>query len=238
MSALERVQGAFSGLKAEVFLTRDATPCFEIGASDVHEACRRLREAAGFETNTFVTAIDRYPDEPRFQVCWQFLSLAHNDRVRIQARVASSEARVPTIIDLYPGAAYSERECYDMFGITFAGHAELRRLLMPEDYGHFPLRKDFPHQGIEPDRLYREWDARRHERAAATARAAMEARSPDAGPSRAARSERSAAVSDERPTGARRARSSAASDARYGAAGAARSIDATEASSVARRDER
>jgi len=69
---------------------------------------------------------------------------------------------VPSIIDLYPGAAYAERECYDMFGIVFDGHADLKRLLMPDGYDHFPLRKDFPHQGIEPDRLYREWDAARH----------------------------------------------------------------------------
>jgi NADH-quinone oxidoreductase subunit C len=166
VSTLERVQGALSDLASEVVSARDGTPCLAVASKDVHEVCRRLRDTAGFETNTFVTAIDRFPAEPRYQVCWQFLSLAHNDRVRILSRIRSDEARVPTIVDLYPGAAYSERECYDMFGIEFDGHAGLQRLLMPEDYDHFPLRKDFPHQGIEPDRLYREWDAKRHERAA------------------------------------------------------------------------
>ena len=69
---------------------------------------------------------------------------------------------LPTCIDLWPGAAFSERECWDMFGIRFEGHVpNLERLLMPEPYEHFPLRKDFPHQGIEPDRLYREWDRAR-----------------------------------------------------------------------------
>ena len=68
---------------------------------------------------------------------------------------------MPTCTDLFPGAAFMERECYDMFGVRFEGHAHLRRLLMPEAYGHHPLRKDFPHQGIEPDRLYREWDRER-----------------------------------------------------------------------------
>jgi NADH-quinone oxidoreductase subunit C len=174
VSTLERAQGALAGLKADVVLARDGTIVFAIAGQDAHEACRRLRDAAGFETNTFVTAIDRFPAEPRFQVSWQFLSITHNDRVRLVALVPSSDARVPTIVDLFPGAAYSERECYDMFGIQFDGHAGLRRLMMPEDYDHFPLRKDFPHQGIEPDRLYREWDARRHARAAETARVARE----------------------------------------------------------------
>jgi NADH-quinone oxidoreductase subunit C/D len=62
-----------------------------------------------------------------------------------------------------------ERECWDMFGIRFDGHENLRRLLMPEAYGHHPLRKEFPHQGIEPDRLYREWERERIQRAEAKA---------------------------------------------------------------------
>jgi NADH-quinone oxidoreductase subunit C len=165
VSTIERVRGALSGLSSEDVPARDGTACLAIAAEDAHEACRRLRDTAGFETNTFVTAIDRFPAEPRFEVCWQFLSLAHNDRVRIVACVGSDDARVPTIVDLFPGAAFSERECFDMFGIVFDGHPGLKRLLMPEEYGHCPLRKDFPHQGIEPDRLYREWDARRHENA-------------------------------------------------------------------------
>jgi len=62
---------------------------------------------------------------------------------------------------LWPGASYMERECYDMFGIRFEDHPDLKRLLMPDGYGHHPLRKDFPHKGIQPDRLYREWDRER-----------------------------------------------------------------------------
>lgn len=164
MSALERVQAALSDLNPKLVPARDGTPCFEIEAQHLHEACRRLRDVCGFETNTFVTAIDRFPAEPRFQLCYQFLSVAHNDRVRLYARVPGSEPRVATITDLWPGTEYSERECFDMFGIVFTGFAGLKRLLMPEDYDHFPLRKDFPHQGIEPDALYNAWFKRRFER--------------------------------------------------------------------------
>jgi NADH-quinone oxidoreductase subunit C len=168
VSTLERVQAALSGLNVQILASRDETPHLSIEPADVREACRRLRDQAGFETNTFVTAIDHYPAEPRFQVCYQFLSVRHNDRVRLSARLAGEGARIDTIADLWPGAQYAERECFDMFGIVFAGHrseaGELKRLLMPEDYDHYPLRKDFPHQGLEPDKLYNEWFNRRFER--------------------------------------------------------------------------
>jgi NADH-quinone oxidoreductase subunit C len=166
LNTLSRIEPALAGLEFKVVAARDSIPCLEIGAADAHEVVRRLHDACGFDTCTFVTAVDRFPAEPRFEVVWQLHSLAHRDRVRVKARVADS--RIPSIVDLFPGAAYSERECFDMFGIVFEGHAGLKRLLMPEDYDHFPLRKDFPHQGIEPDRLYREWDKRRHERARET----------------------------------------------------------------------
>jgi NADH-quinone oxidoreductase subunit C len=121
----------------------------------------RLRAGAGFEQCTLITAVDKLPREPRFEVVYQFLSFTHSDRVRVRARLGESDAVLPTCIDLWPGAAFSERECWEMFGIRFEGHDPLGRLLMPEAYEHFPLRKDFPHQGIEPDRLYREWDRAR-----------------------------------------------------------------------------
>lgn len=155
-------------MNAKLVPARDATPCFEIAPTDVRRAIQRLRDTCGFETNTFVTAIDRHPAEPRFQIYWQFLSVANADRVRVTTRVTSDAPRVASIGDLYPGAQYNERECFDMFGVVFEGHSShaggLKRLLMPEEYDHFPLRKDFPHQGIEPDRLYNEWFQRRFQR--------------------------------------------------------------------------
>lgn len=117
--------------------------------------------------------MDHHPRTPRYEVLWQFLSMAHGDRIRVRCLLEGEDPTVPTCIDLWPGAAFMERECYDMFGIRFEGHEGLRRLLMPEGYGHFPLRKEFPHQGIEPDRLYREWERRRLERARAAEEAAQ-----------------------------------------------------------------
>lgn len=162
-ATIERVNAAFEGLAFESSQPRDGMPTYVLEVGDVRAALERLKQRAGFESNTLVTAIDRQQSSrtPRFELVWQFLSFSHNDRVRLVCRVSEQQAEVPSCSDLWPGASFSERECYDMFGIQFSGHPDLRRLLMPEGYGHFPLRKDFPHEGIEPDRLYREWDRER-----------------------------------------------------------------------------
>jgi NADH-quinone oxidoreductase subunit C len=164
LNTLERIRPALGALADRNAVARDGILCLEVEAREVRALAERLRGACGFQTSTFVTAVDRFPDEPRFEVVWQFHALASGDRVRVRARVAGALPRVPSLVDLYPGAAFSERECFDLFGIEFEGHPGLKRLLMPDGYDHFPLRKDFPHQGIEPDRLYREWDRARRER--------------------------------------------------------------------------
>jgi NADH-quinone oxidoreductase subunit C len=163
-ATLERIQTALAGLEFEVLAPRDGTPQICVEADALHAVLERLRDEAGFRMVTFVTAVDRLGEqalEPRFEVYHQLLSVAHADRVRVRTRVPSDAAAVPTCTDLWPGASFMERECWDLLGIEFEGHPDLRRLLMPDGYGHHPLRKDFPHQGIEPDRLYREWDAER-----------------------------------------------------------------------------
>jgi NADH-quinone oxidoreductase subunit C len=140
---------------------RDGMACVRVAPAALAAALRALRDSAGFESVTLVTALDHHPRSPRFEVVHQLRSLAHNARIRVLTRLADDAPHCPTCIQLWPGAAYMERECFDMFGVVFDGHAGLKRLLMPEGYGHHPLRKEFPHQGIEPDRLYREWESER-----------------------------------------------------------------------------
>jgi NADH-quinone oxidoreductase subunit C len=155
-----RTAALLAGLGGVPRATRDGLPSFVVPVAGLRAAFEALR-AAGFAQNTLVTAVDLHPLEPRYEVVWQFLQHAPFERVRLYSAVRSDAARVPSCCDLWPGASFSERECYDMFGIDFEGHPDLRRLLMPEGYEHFPLRKDFPHQGLEPDRLYRQWDRER-----------------------------------------------------------------------------
>lgn len=166
-SALERARLALGERFREAPPQRDGMPCLAVDAHAVRDVCRALRDRAGFDTATFVTAIDRYPKEPRYELVVQLLSVEHADRVRLVSPLAGTAPTAPSLTPLWPGASFMERECYDMFGIRFEGLADHRRLLMPDEYEHHPLRKDFPHQGIEPDRLYNEWDRRRRRRARA-----------------------------------------------------------------------
>ena len=92
---------------------------------------------------------DYLPDEPRLGVHYQLLSMERTDRLNVKTRLAVDEARLPSVVDLFPTADFQEREVYDMFGVVFDGHPDLRRILMPEDYEGFPQRRDFP-MGGEP----------------------------------------------------------------------------------------
>jgi NADH-quinone oxidoreductase subunit C len=163
----ERVEGALEGLEPQFHEAADGMVTLSIPLESAHACAERLRDAASFEVCTLITAVDHYPASPRFELCWQLQSLTHGDRVRLHAFAAGDPPSAPSLTDLWPGAAYYERECFDLMGITFEGHHDfrgrenLRRILMPEAFEHHPLRKDFPHQGIEPDRLYKRWDAER-----------------------------------------------------------------------------
>lgn len=161
MSALERLKAAGAPASLVERASRDGNPCLGIDSAEAHALLSTLRDACGFETVTFLTAIDRGGSKGRFEVCWQLRSFEHTERIRVTTRIDEDAAHVRTVTDLWPGTAYMERECFDMFGITFEGHEGLKRLLMPDGYDHFPLRKEFPHHGIEPDRLYREWERSR-----------------------------------------------------------------------------
>ncbi len=93
--------------------------------------------------------VDYYPDEPRLGVLYELLDMKRVDRISVKARVSTDEPRIPSVVELFPGADFPEREVYDMFGVVFDGHPDLRRILMPEDYDGFPQRRDFP-VGGEP----------------------------------------------------------------------------------------
>ena len=93
-----------------------------------------------------VTAVDfpdREPDEPRFDVVYQLRSLQHNDVCRIVVQVVDEDPRVPTLERVFAGMDWHERECWDLLGIVFEGHHDLRRILLPDDWEGHPLRKDY-----------------------------------------------------------------------------------------------
>ena len=121
------------------------------------EFMRDLRDddLLAFKICLDVTAVDRYGQEPRFEVVYHLYSVALKMRLRVKTRCGDRDKRVPSVVHVFPGANFHEREVYDFFGIGFDGHPDLRRILMPPEYEHFPLLKDFPLEGIEPEKVYR-----------------------------------------------------------------------------------
>jgi NADH-quinone oxidoreductase subunit C len=111
------------------------------------ETCRALRDADALKFTTIieVTAADYFPREPRFEVVYHLLSIPRRQRVRLKVRVPDGGS-LPTVQGIWKGAGWPEREVWDMFGIVFEGHTDLRRLLMPEDWEGHPARKDYPVQ--------------------------------------------------------------------------------------------
>jgi len=112
-------------------------------------AAERCREDAKLKYNLLsdATCVDRYPSEPRFELNYQLVSIVRRDRVRLQVRLSANDAVVDSLIPVWPGANWLEREIFDLFGIRFTGHPDLRRILLPDDWEGHPLRRDYPVEG-------------------------------------------------------------------------------------------
>jgi NADH-quinone oxidoreductase subunit C len=123
----------------------------EVAPARVKDVLLYLRDGDDepFDFLASLHGCDYLPDAPRLGVHYQLLSMDRCDRLGVKVRVPLEDARVPTVVDLFPTADFQEREAYDMFGVVFEGHPDLRRILMPEDYEGFPQRRDFP-MGGEP----------------------------------------------------------------------------------------
>jgi len=104
-------------------------------------------KAAGYNAFEDMTAVDWFPSEPRFQLSYHILSHAYKERVRLRAMVSGAAPAVESATSVWPGANYYEREVFDLFGVRFEGHPNLRRILMPDDWEGHPLRKDYPVEG-------------------------------------------------------------------------------------------
>jgi NADH-quinone oxidoreductase subunit C len=117
----------------------------------IAEACRFLKEQHGFDVLADLTGADRGPeDDPRFEVNYHLFSTKHFNRLRLKVLLSEDDAKVETVTGVWKTADWHERETFDMFGVVFEGHPDLRRILMPSDFDGFALRKDFPLRGYEP----------------------------------------------------------------------------------------
>jgi len=119
-----------------------------VAAGSIRETLQHLR-GKGFNFLASVHGLDYFPEEPRLGVQYELLDMHEVDRLTVKVRVPLDAPHVPSVVADWPTADHQEREVYDMFGVIFDGHPDLRRILMPEDYVGFPQRRDFP-MGGEP----------------------------------------------------------------------------------------
>lgn len=147
----ERLQKQFPDAILSVHLDESrAELSARVQAARIVEVARYLHDAPemAFDHITDICSADYPSDQDRFEVIYQLLSLPHGLRIRLKARLPEDNPSIASVTGIWKGAEFLEREVYDMMGITFTGHPDLRRILMPEDYAEgYPLRKDFPAEG-------------------------------------------------------------------------------------------
>ena len=110
----------------------------------------QCREAANLQFNFLsdATCVDRYPAEPRFELNYQLVSISRGGKIRLRTRVGGDNPSIDSLVPVWPGAGWMEREIFDLFGIRFDGHPDLRRILLPEEWEGYPLRRDYPVEGF------------------------------------------------------------------------------------------
>jgi NADH-quinone oxidoreductase subunit C len=168
--AVEKVRSALPGAAVEAGEFRGQW-WIEVPRERAVEALRALRDdpGLGYSFLSDLTCTDHPEEEMRFRVVWILTSFSRRDRVRVRARCPESDPTVPSATGLWATANWLEREAFDMFGVRFTGHPDLRRILMPQDFDRFPLRKEFPMEGERSDRDWARWVIERARRSEAEA---------------------------------------------------------------------
>ncbi len=124
-------------------------PILHIDPARIVAVCRFLKDQQQFVRLSAVTAIDWHPAEPRFEVVYQLHSLARQERLRLKCRVGGEQTEIDSVTGVWRAAGWYEREVFDLFGIGFRHHPDLKRIMMPADWQGHPLRKDYPIHGYK-----------------------------------------------------------------------------------------
>jgi NADH-quinone oxidoreductase subunit C len=162
MSVLDILNGRVPPGAVEAAEAADGMPTIYVAREQLVETSRVLHDAADLQFAVLIDLlpVDLYPRDPRFEITYLLLSPGTSGfgtaprRLRMKVRVPGGDARLPTVAGVWPAAGWAEREAYDLFGITFDAHPDLRRILMPEDWEGYPMRKDYPVQIKEPVKTY------------------------------------------------------------------------------------
>lgn len=144
---IEALRAEFGEAVGEVTLYANEQTVY-VDKAKIADVCLFLRDQKGFNYLADMGGIDRFTEEDRFEVYYNIVSIKGRMRLRVKVRIDESEITVGTISGVYKAAEWNEREVFDMFGIQFEGHPDLRRMYLPDDFKHHPLRKEFPALGI------------------------------------------------------------------------------------------
>ena len=147
LASLEKTFG--SKIQEKIEFRGETT--FIIAAGDLREVAKFCKEELSFDYLLDITSVDNFGEEPRFEVVYELYSMTMSVHLRLKLRVSEDDPTVDTVSDIWPTADWHEREIYDMMGLKFNGHPDLRRILMWDGYPYFPLRKEFPLEGKPSD---------------------------------------------------------------------------------------
>jgi NADH-quinone oxidoreductase subunit C len=144
---VEALEAWKPGVATDASLHRDQLSVWVAAENNV-AACRFLKEQLGYQRLSFLTAVDWFPVEPRFEVVYNLHSFERNHWLRLKCKLNGTNPEIESVTPVWRGANWYEREIFDLFGIVFRNHPELRRIMMPEDWQGHPLRKDYPISGV------------------------------------------------------------------------------------------
>lgn len=147
--AVEECKSKFADAILDVTEFRNETT-ITVRKERIVDLCNFLKsdEELSFDYLSDLCGVDKFEEKDRFEVVYHLYSIKTKTRLRLRVKVDESDLTVPTVATVWATANWHEREAYDMFGIQFEGHPDLRRIYMPEEFEYFPLRKDFPLMGI------------------------------------------------------------------------------------------
>jgi NADH-quinone oxidoreductase subunit C len=151
-AVLEALAARFPGDVLDAYEGLGGDDCAFVKRERIRDVCRFLKDdpAMAMNLSPYITAVDYLGEEPRFEVVYNLYSTTQNHRVRLRVKVPEGDAVVPSVTSVWRGADWFERYCFDLYGIRFSDHPDLRRLLMYDEFVGHPLRKDYPLRGRQP----------------------------------------------------------------------------------------
>ena len=147
----EQLISQFGALLSQPVVFRGETTMVVTDCERIEEVCRFAKQTLGYDLLLDMSSVDRYGEDPRWTIVYELCGIGHGGHLRLKTRVGEESSALPTVTRVWRTADWHEREIFDMMGIRFRGHPDLRRILMWEGYPYHPLRKDFPLAGKSSD---------------------------------------------------------------------------------------